>query len=273
RDKKLGVNVSFDFIAERTPGFSGAQLENILNEAALLAVRENKKEITLEHIDEAIDRVIGGPAKVNKKHTKNELQVVAYHEAGHAVAGLVLDDAEIVQKVTIIPRGRAGGYVLMTPKEEGFLQSKTQLKNRIVGLLCGRVAEEIKFNEITTGAHNDIEKVTAIARAMVTQYGMSSLGTIQYETQQGSVFLGRDYNTNKNFSDTVAFEIDKEVKDIVEECYQHAKTMLLENSDLHELIATTLMEKETLTKEQIYSLYKEARPFSTNQNLIDELSE
>lgn len=256
RNKHLDPSVKLEYIAERTPGFTGADLENILNEAALLAVRGNRDLINMDDLDEAIDRVIGGPAKKSRTTNEQERRVVAYHESGHAVAGLVLQDAEIVQKVTIIPRGKAGGYVLMTPKTEGFLMTRNQLKSRITGLMSGRVAEELKFNDISTGAHNDIEKATKIARAMVTQYGMSSLGTVQYEEPEGSVFLGRDFNSRKNFSDTVAFEIDQEVKNIISECYEESRRVLSEHSDLHDLIANTLLERETLTKEEIYSLYK-----------------
>jgi len=255
RNKKLAPDVNLDYLAERTPGFTGADLENILNEAALLSVRANEHVITMENLDEAIDRVIGGPAKKSKKINQRDIEVVAYHESGHAVTGLVLDDAEIVQKVTIIPRGNAGGYVLMTPKDEGFLMTKRQLESRIIGLLSGRVAEEIKFQDISTGAQNDIEKATEIARNMVTQYGMSALGTVQYGQAEGSVFLGRDYNSKKNFSDTVAYEIDKEIRKIIDDCYGQAKDIITTNHDLHELIAKTLLVKETLTKEEIYALY------------------
>ena len=256
RNKKLAANVNLDYIAERTPGFTGADLENILNEAALLAVRENRKLIEMEDLDEAIDRVIGGPAKKSKKHNDEERKVVAFHESGHAVIGLVLADAEVVQKVTIIPRGQAGGYVLMTPKEERNLMTKKQLMARISGLLAGRCAEEIKFDDISTGAQNDIEKATKIARAMVTQFGMSELGTIQYEQPEGSVFLGRDFNSRKNFSDTVAFEIDQAVKGIIDDCYNTTKKLLIANASLHDLIANTLLKKEILTAEEIESLYK-----------------
>lgn len=273
RNKKLAPEVKLEYLAERTPGFTGADLENILNEAALLAVRENRSLINMDDLDEAIDRVIGGgPSKKSKKHTEHEKKVVAFHESGHAVIGLELQDAEIVQKVTIIPRGKAGGYVLMTPKDEGFLNTKNQLKARIVGLLGGRVAEEVTFNDISTGAQNDIEKVTKIARAMVTQFGMSSLGTVQYEEPEGSVFLGRDYNSRKNFSDTVAFEIDQEVKNIIKDCYEEAKRILIEKKDLHHLIANTLLEKETLTAEEINSLYKFGRlPNELSEEEVKEL--
>ncbi|MDR3214961.1 MAG: ATP-dependent zinc metalloprotease FtsH [Bacilli bacterium] len=256
RNKKLESNVNLDYLAERTPGFTGADLENILNEAALLAVREKRNLISMVDLDEAIDRVVGGPAKKSRKHNEQERQVIAFHESGHAVIGLILDDAEVVQKVTIIPRGKAGGYVLMTPKEEKNLMTKKQLMARITGLLSGRVAEEIKFDDISTGAQNDIERATKIARAMVTQFGMSRLGTVQYEQPEGSVFLGRDFNSRKNFSDTVAFEIDQEVRNIIDECFAKSKEILLENASLHDLIATSLLKKEILTAEEIKSLFE-----------------
>lgn len=271
RNKKFTPDVKFEYLAERTPGFAGADLENILNEAALLAVRENRDMINMDDLDEAIDRVIGGPAKKSKKHTDREKKVVAFHESGHAVIGLKLADAEVVQKITIIPRGKAGGYVLMTPKEEGFLMTKKQLTARITGLLGGRAAEEIKFDDISTGASNDIEKATNIARAMVTQYGMSELGTVQYEEPQGSVFLGRDYNSRKNISDTVAFEIDQQVKLIIEQCYEKAKEILTKYSDLHDLIANTLLEKETITAEEIVSLHEHGKlPNELSQEQAEE---
>lgn len=270
RNKKIDPSAKLEYIAERTPGFTGADLENILNEAALLAVREDRNIIIMEDLDEAIDRVIGGPAKKSRKLKDHDIKVVAYHESGHAVIGLVLQDAEIVQKVTIIPRGKAGGYVLMTPKDEGFLMTKNQLKARITGLLAGRVSEEIMFQDISTGAHNDIEKATKIARAMVTQYGMSSLGTVQYEEPQGSVFLGRDLSSRKNFSDTIAFEIDQEVRKIIEACYQESMKILNEYHELHTLIAETLLKKETLTAEEINSLYKYGKmPNEIEDNVVD----
>lgn len=251
RNKILSKNVHLDNIAKRTVGFSGADLENLLNEAALLAVRREKNAITMSEIDEAIDRVIMGPAKVTKKYTKEEKKLVAYHEAGHAVLGIKLDNANDVQKVTIIPRGQAGGYNLMLPKEEKYTATKTELLEQIMGLLGGRVAEEVVFGEITTGAHNDFSKATKIARSMVTEYGMSSLGPVQLETPEGSSFLGRDYNKNRNFSDQVALEIDNEVRKIINDCYSKAKKIIEKNRDLLDLIASNLIEHETLTKEQI----------------------
>ena len=223
----------------------------MLNESALLAVRRGKKAITMAEIDEAHDRVLMGPAKVSHKYTEKEKKTVAYHEAGHAVLGIKLAGANEVQKITIIPRGQAGGYNLMLPKEETYLSTKTELLESISGLLGGRVAEELTFGEITTGAHNDFEKATKIARAMVTEYGMSDLGPVQFEQQEGSVFLGRDYNKSRNFSGQVAFEIDQEQRKIINECYDLAKKIITENKDLLKLIAEALLEKETLTKEEI----------------------
>ena len=251
RNKILAPSVTLNNLAKRTPGFSGADLENLLNEAALLAVRRNKDAITMSEIDEATDRVLMGPAKVSKKYTEKEKKMVAYHEAGHVVLGLKLDDANDVQKVTIIPRSYAGGYAMMIPKEEKYTSTKKELLERITGLLGGRVSEELNFGEITTGAHNDFEKATKIARSMVTEYGMSDLGPVQLEQQEGGVFLGRDYNKSRNFSNEVAHEIDLEMRKIIDECYKTAKKILKENSELVKLIAEALLEHETLTKEQI----------------------
>ncbi len=251
KNKIFAKGVKLENIASRTVGFSGADLENLLNEAALLAVRRNKESITMAEIDEAHDRVLMGPAKHTKKYTENDKKLVAYHEAGHAVLGIKLDGANDVQKITIIPRGYAGGYTMMLPKEERFTSTKKELLERIVGLLGGRVAEEMIFNEVTTGAHNDFEQATKIARAMVTEYGMSSLGPVQLEQQEGSVFLGRDYNKSRNFSSQVAFEIDQEMRKIMDECYKRAQEILKKNRDLLDLIANTLLEKETITKEEI----------------------
>jgi cell division protease FtsH len=255
RNKKVSPKITFEEIARRTPGFTGADLENLLNEAALLAARENKEYIKLYHIDEAVDRVLMGPAKKSRVVSKRERQFIAHHEAGHAVLGLKLDNANIVHKVTIIPRGQAGGYALMLPEEEeAFLQTKTGLLDRITGLLGGRVSEELNFNEISTGAHNDFQQATTIARAMVTEYGMSSLGPIQYEKRSGSVFLGRDYTSDKSFSDQVALEIDNEVRAIIHSCYEIAKTVLTENIELVKSIADFLLKVETLTREDILEI-------------------
>lgn len=254
RNKKLAKDISLENLAQRTPGFSGADLENVLNEGAILAVRDHRKMITLEDLDEAIDRVMMGPAKKSKKYNDEDKRLVSYHEAGHAVIGIKLEDADMVQKVTIIPRGDAGGYNLMTPREEKYFHRKREYMAQITGLLGGRVAEELVFGEISAGAVNDIEKITKIAKAMVRVFGMSSLGPIQYADPQGNVFLGRDYNNGNNYSAGVAAEIDKEVRKIVDECYEDCKRILSENRELLDLIANTLFEEETLTKEQINHL-------------------
>ena len=251
KNKILAKEVTLENLAKRTPGFSGADLENLLNEAALLAVRRNKKEITMEDIDEATDRVLMGPAKVTKKYTDKEKKLVAFHEAGHAVMGLKLDGANEVQKITIIPRGHAGGYTMMTPKEESFNYTKKELLESICGLLGGRVAEEVTFNEITTGAHDDFKKATKIARRMVTEYGMSSLGPMMLDEPEENTFLGRDYTKNRNISDTVAHEIDEEMRSIINSCYEKTKKIITENKDLLSLIANALLEDEIITKEEI----------------------
>ena len=251
KGKTFAPNISLSNLAKRTVGFSGADLENLLNEAALLTVRRNKKAITMAEIDEAHDRVLMGPAKKSHKYTDEEKKIVAYHEAGHAVVGIKLDGANDVQKITIIPRGRAGGYNLMLPKEETYLRTKNQLLDSISGYLGGRVAEELMFNEITTGASNDFEQATKIARAMVTEYGMSDLGPIQFEEQSSSVFLGRDYNKNQNFSHEVAKQIDEEVSKIIQKQYKITEKIIKDNMGLLKLIAETLLEYETITKEQI----------------------
>ena len=256
RNKKFAPDVDFKNIAQRTPGFSGAELENVLNEAALLAVRENHKVISMADIDEAVDRVMGGPAKKSRKYTEKERRLVAYHEAGHAVIGLTLEDANKVQKVTIIPRGQAGGYNLMTPKEETYFQTKTQLEANIAGFMGGRVAEEIFFGDVSSGAHNDIEQATRIARLMVTELGMSELGPIKYDSGQGNVFSGRDYTQHNNsHSGQIAYEIDVQVRKIIDECYDKAKEIILANKDKLSIIAEALLEHETLAGEQIEALF------------------
>ncbi len=251
RNKKLDPKIKLNEFANRIPGFSGADIENLLNEAALLAARDNRTLISENDMDEAVDRVMMGPAKKSRKYSVDEKKTVAYHEAGHAVIGLKLEDANVVQKVTIIPRGRAGGYNLMVPIEEKFLETKKSLIARITSYLGGRVAEEIVFDTVTTGAYNDFQVATQIARAMVTEYGMSDLGPIQYESAGGNVFLGRDYFKEKNFSDQVAHEIDKEVRHIITTCYEKARALITDNRDLLDKIAHYLVLVETLTKADI----------------------
>ena len=273
KNKTLGKDVTLENLAKRTPGFSGADLENLLNEAALLTVRRNKKAITMAEIDEATDRVLMGPAKVSKKYTDKEKKLVAYHEAGHAVLGLKLDGANDVQKITIIPRGHAGGYTMMTPKEESFNYTKKQLLESISGLLAGRVSEEIVFNEISTGAHDDFKKATKIARSMVTEYGMSNLGPMMLEEPSENTFLGRDYTKNRNISDTVAHEIDEEMRRIINECYDTTKKIIKENRKLLDLIANTLLEEETITKEQIDYLVEHGHLPKEDEEVEEEKKE
>ena len=274
KNKILEKNITLEYLAKRTPGFSGADLENLLNEAALLAVRRNKKAITMAEIDEATDRVLMGPAKVTKKYTDKEKKLVAFHEAGHAVMGLKLDGANEVQKITIIPRGNAGGYTMMTPKEEAFNYTKKELLESICGLLGGRVAEEVTFDEITTGAYDDFKKATKIARSMVTEYGMSNLGPMMLEEKDGNTFLGRDYTKNRNISDTVAHEIDEEMRNIINNCYEKTKKILTDNKKLLELIANTLLEEETITKEQIDHLVEHGHlPKEEKETTIEKISE
>ncbi len=273
RNKKLKESITLANLAKRTPGFSGADLENLLNEAALLAVRRNKEAISMSEIDEATDRVLMGPAKTSRKYSENDRKLVAYHEAGHTVLGLKLSHAHDVQKVTIIPRGNAGGYNMMVPSEEKINATKTDLIEEITGLLGGRVAEEIEFKEITTGAHNDFSKATKIARAMVTEYGMSDLGPVQLEHQDGSVFLGRDYTKTRHFSNEVAHEIDLEVRKIIDGCYKNATNIINKHKKLLDLIANTLLEYETLTKEQIDYLVENGKMLEeTEESTYESMS-
>ncbi len=272
KNKILAEGITLKNLAKRTPGFSGADLENLLNEAALLAVRRNKDEIGMSEIDEATDRVLMGPAKISHKYSENDRKLVAYHEAGHAVIGIKLANASDVQKVTIIPRGSAGGYNMMVPSEEKLCSTKTDLLEEITGLLGGRTAEEVTFGEITTGAHNDFEKATKIARAMVTEYGMSDLGPLQFEQQSGSVFLGRDYNKPQHFSNEVANEIDIAMRKIIDDCHKKATEIIKKNKDLLKLIAETLLEYETLTKEQIDYLVENGKMPKEDDDNLESLS-
>ena len=273
KNKVFGNDVNLENISKRTPGFSGADLENLLNEAALLAVRRNLPSIGMAEIDEASDRVLMGPAKVSRKYSENDKKLVSYHEAGHAVIGLKLEHANVVQKVTIIPRGAAGGYNMMIPSEEKICSTKTDLLEEITGLLGGRTAEELVFGEVTTGAHNDFEKATKIARAMVTEYGMSDLGPLQFEQQEGSVFLGRDYNKSHNFSNEVANEIDMEMRKIIDECHAKATKIIKENMSLLKLIAESLLEQETLTKEEIDYLVANGHLPKDDQEVVETKEE
>ncbi|MEH7383950.1 ATP-dependent zinc metalloprotease FtsH [Bacillus sp. JJ1521] len=261
RNKPFDESVDLKAIAARTPGFSGADLENLLNEAALVAARQNKKKIDMTDLDEASDRVIAGPAKKNRVISKKERNIVAFHEAGHTVIGMVLDEADMVHKVTIVPRGQAGGYAVMLPKEDRYFMTKPELLDKITGLLGGRVAEEITFGEVSTGAHNDFQRATGIARKMVTEYGMSEkLGPLQFgQAQGGQVFLGRDIHNEQNYSDAIAHEIDLEIQRFIKESYEKARQILTENQDKLKLIAETLLDIETLDAAQIKSLFEEGK--------------
>ena len=256
KNKIFDKTINLKNLAQRTPGYSGADLENLLNEAALLAVRRNKNAIGMDELDEATDRVLMGPAKTSRTITPNEKKLVSIHEAGHAVLGIKLENAQEVHKITIIPRGHAGGYTMMLPKEEKMaIMTKKELTDHITGLLGGRAAEELFLGEVTTGASDDFKKATNLARSMVTEYGMSELGPVQYEGQSSeNVFLGRDYNKTRNYSDQVALEIDQASRKIIEECYKTAKKVLKDNEKLVFLLSDALIENETLTKEQIESL-------------------
>lgn len=269
RNKHFAPGIDLDALAKRTPGFSGADLENVLNESAILAVRENLDEIGMKQIDEAIDRVMMGPAKVSRTYDEKTKKLVAYHESGHAIIGLFLDDAQVVQKVTIIPRGQAGGYNLMTPKEEKMMNTKNDLLATITSYMGGRTAEELFFDDVTTGASNDIEHATNIAKDMVTLYGMSDLGPIKYNSGSENVFLGRDYNSPNNVSGQVAFEIDEEVRKIVNECHEKAKEVINAHKVELERIASALMEHETLTAEQIRNVVKTGNIDGVEENTTE----
>ena len=257
RNKHIADDVDLAALATRTPGFSGADLENVLNEAAILAVRSNKDIIEMSDIDEAIDRVMMGPAKKSKTYDEKTKKLVAYHEAGHAIVGLNLPDGAVVQKVTIIPRGNAGGYNLITPKKERILNTRKELLDTITSYMGGRASEEIFFDDISTGASGDIEQATKIAKDMVTYYGMSDLGPIQYNHGNQNVFLGRDYNSPSNVSSQIAFEIDQQVRKIIDYCHDLARDIINKNKDDLIKIAEALIVNETLTAEEIDEVLKD----------------
>ncbi|MEF2968721.1 ATP-dependent zinc metalloprotease FtsH [Paenibacillus sp. M1] len=255
RNKPLTKDVRLDVIAKRTTGFTGADLENLLNEAALLAARRNRKDISMREVDEAIDRVIVGTEKRSRVISDREKRIVAFHEAGHTIVGYFLEHADMVHKVTIIPRGRAGGYVIMLPKEDRMLVTKQELLDKVTGLLGGRVSEELFIGEIGTGAYSDFQQATSIVRSMIVEYGMSEkLGPMQFGTSQGQVFLGRDIGHEQNYSDQIAYEIDQEMQRFINESYERCKKLLTEHAAEVRLIAETLLEVETLELDQIKSL-------------------
>ncbi|NWL90219.1 MULTISPECIES: ATP-dependent zinc metalloprotease FtsH [unclassified Paenibacillus] len=260
RNKPLTKDVRLDVIAKRTTGFTGADLENLLNEAALLAARRNRKDISMVEVDEAIDRVIVGTEKRSRVISDREKRIVAFHEAGHTIVGYFLANADMVHKVTIIPRGRAGGYVIMLPKEDRMLVTKQELLEKVTGLLGGRVSEELFIGEIGTGAYSDFQQATSIVRSMIVEYGMSEkLGPMQFGTSQGQVFLGRDFGHEQNYSDQIAYEIDQEMQRFINQCYEQCRQILTEHSKEVHLIAETLLEVETLEFDQIDQLIKHGR--------------
>jgi len=259
RNKPFEENVRLDVVAKRTPGFTGADLENVLNEAALLSARKRETQITNIDIDEAIDRVMAGPEKRSRVVSDSERKLVAYHESGHAIVGYFVQNADTVHKVTIIPRGMAGGYTVTLPKEDRYFMTRKEMLDRICGLLGGRVAEEIILGEISTGASNDLERVTAIARQMITEYGMSErMGPMQFGSRQQQVFLGKDLSSEQNYSDRIASEIDDEMKRIVESCHDRTRSLLVEHRDKLENLANLLLEKETIDEEQIRTVMEQA---------------
>jgi len=260
RNKPLTKDVRLDVIAKRTTGFTGADLENLLNEAALLAARRNRKDISMTEVDEAIDRVIVGTEKRSRVISDREKRIVAFHEAGHTIVGYFLANADMVHKVTIIPRGRAGGYVIMLPKEDRMLVTKQELLEKVTGLLGGRVSEELFIGEIGTGAYSDFQQATSIVRSMIVEYGMSEkLGPMQFGTSQGQVFLGRDFGHEQNYSDQIAYQIDQEMQRFINECYEQCRQILTEHSKEVHLIAETLLEVETLEFDQIDQLIKHGK--------------
>jgi len=259
KGKPLEDEVDLDVLARRTPGFTGADLANLINEAALLAARRNKRKIGMEELEDAIERVIAGPEKKARTISDFEKKLVSYHEAGHALVAELLPHTDPLHKISIIPRGRAGGYTLLLPKEDRRYMTKSMLLNQITMLLGGRMAEKLVLNEVSTGAQNDLERATELARKMITEYGMSDeLGPLTFGRRQEQVFLGRDISRDRNYSEAVAYSIDKEVRRIIDECYKEAEKLLNDNMETLHLIAQTLMEKETIEANEFAELIKKS---------------
>jgi cell division protease FtsH len=259
RGKPLAPDVDLDVLARRTPGFTGADLANLVNEAALLAARNNKTQITMQELEDSIERVIAGPEKKSKVISEQEKKLVSYHEAGHAVVGYLLPNTDPVHKVSIIPRGRAGGYTLLLPKEDRYYMTRSMLLDQVTMLLAGRVAEALVLKEISTGAQNDLERATEIVRRMVMEYGMSEeIGPMTLGRKQETVFLGRDLARDRNYGEEVAAAIDKEVRRMIESCYNRAKELLEKHMDTLHLVAKTLFDKETLEADEFAALMKQA---------------
>lgn len=259
RNKPLAEDVDLSVLARRTPGFTGADLENLLNEAALLAARRNKKKIEMTELEEAVTRVIAGPEKKSRVMTERERKLVAYHEAGHAVVAQLLPNVDPVHEVSIVPRGRAGGYTMILPKEDRFFRGKNELLDQVTHLLGGRASEELVLQEISTGAQNDLERATTLARKMVMEFGMSeNIGPMTLGHRQEEVFLGRDLAHGRNYSEEVAASIDKEVRNIIDKCYDRAKNILSENINKLHNVAQALLEREKLNKIEFQEVFAEA---------------
>lgn len=258
RNVVIAKNVEFDVLARRTPGFSGADIYNMVNEAALLAARKMKDSVEMDDFEEAIERVTAGPERKSRAITDKEKKIVAYHESGHAVVGLFLDDIDPVHKVSILPRGRALGYTMHLPVEDRYLTTRKELVSKMTTLLGGRVAEDLVFHDVTTGAQNDLERVTDISHKMVCNFGMSEkLGPLTFGLNENQIFLGRDFYKDREYSEEIQFEIDKEVRQIVDECYHHAKRILEDNRDILDGLAKALLEREVLTADEVKELIQE----------------
>ncbi|MEH2126644.1 ATP-dependent zinc metalloprotease FtsH2 [Nostoc sp.] len=272
RNKKLDTSVSLDAIARRTPGFTGADLANLLNEAAILTARRRKEAITLREIDDAVDRVVAGMEGTPLVDSKSK-RLIAYHEIGHALVGTLLKDHDPVQKVTLIPRGQAQGLTWFTPNEEQGLISRSQLKARITGALGGRAAEEVIFGaaEVTTGAGGDLQQLSGMARQMVTRFGMSDLGPLSLESQQGEVFLGRDWTTRSEYSESIASRIDGQVREIVEQCYDNAKKIIRDHRTVTDRLVDLLIEKETIDGEEFRQIVAEYAEVPDKQQYVPQL--
>jgi cell division protease FtsH len=261
KGKPFEKEVSMDTLAKQTAGFSGADLENLINEAAILSARRNRKTISMTELDEAVDRVIAGPERKSRVISDTEKLITAYHELGHAIVARMLPGMDMVYKISIIPRGMAGGYTRVLPNEDRFMGTKSQFEDQITWGLGGRAAEDIIFGDISSGASNDIEKATDMARRMVTQYGMSSkLGPVQFGQKDEMVFLGREISEQRNYSDEIAYEIDKEVRQIIDRAYARAKSVLSENKAKLVAIAELLVQRETLEADEFESLFDSPRP-------------
>ncbi len=255
RNKPLAAEVKLATVAGLTPGFTAADLENLVNESALLAARQDRQTISMLDLEEAINRVVAGPKKKSRVISAREKKVFAYHEAGHALSRYLTQDADPVHLVSIIPRGMAGGYVISLPTEDRFVMTRTEILNNVTYALSGRVSEQLVFNEISTGAQDDLDKSTRLVRRMIMEYGMSEeLGPVTYGEKEEQVFLGRDISRHRNFSETVAHSIDREVRRIVDRCYHQAEDILKNNRDKLDLIANTLLERETLRGEELTEL-------------------